>query len=283
MQPTSEGDQLAALGAHGFAVDGPFMRPQAAWSAAEQLAQAAAGDEGPLSVIGDFVLPPPDGPPSRDFQTLHLDFGLPLTRVAAADVARFTALHVPADAAPSHAATRLVPLRPLLAGGPWPDRAELLRRFARYGETHGAWDPTAGYIEGSLARLIEAALGDTPALPSVSAQPDFLCGTEFATLADEVKFFQHRGLHPEAVEIEVDLRPGELLVFDNLALAHGRRGTRRPGELHQRLFGHHALPEKQLTQLRDRVLAAFTPQRGAQDHSVQDGAVHRRAQHLDAG
>lgn len=48
---------------------------------------------------------------------------------------------------------------------------------------------------------------------------------EFGKLSDELEFFAQRGLHLDAVGTEVCLRPGEVLVFDNLALAHGRRGT----------------------------------------------------------
>ena len=57
-------------------------------------------------------------------------------------------------------------------------------------------------------------------------------------------------------EIDIHLQPGELLLFDNLALAHGRRGTRQPGELCQRVFGHHLQPAAQ-RKLRDHVLTAF--------------------------
>jgi hypothetical protein len=46
----------------------------------------------PLTVIGDFIIPPSDGSVSRDFQTLHFDFGLPLDPRIAQDVARYTAL-----------------------------------------------------------------------------------------------------------------------------------------------------------------------------------------------
>jgi hypothetical protein len=208
---------------------------------------------------GEFAIAPLHGPPSRDFQTLHHDFGLPLVPAVQADTALFTALHVAADAPPSTAATRLVPLRSLLSARAWPDRSELVRRFAAYGSTHGAWDHTAGYAEGSLARIIEAALGDAPALPSVQ-EPEFLCGTEFDSLAAEEEFFARRGLPVGAVSTLIRLQPGELLVFDNLMLAHGRRGTRQPGELHQRIFGFHALAVAKQAQLRDRVLTAFAAQ-----------------------
>jgi hypothetical protein len=51
--------------------------------------------------------------------------------------------------------------------------------------------------------------------------------------------------------------PGELLLFDNLALAHGRRGPRRPGELHQRVYGHQGLSRDAQCGLRGRLLDAF--------------------------
>jgi hypothetical protein len=53
------------------------------------------------------------------------------------------------------------------------------------------------------------------------------------------------------------LRPGDLLVFDNLRLAHGRSGTRQPGELRQRVFGYKNLSAAGQLELWDRVLGAF--------------------------
>lgn len=132
----------------------------------------------PIEMIGTFVVPPPAGRVSRDFQTLHFDFGVPHVPFAAADVARLKALHVPAWVSSAQALTRFVGLRPLLSGHTWPGLEELVRRFVAYGASHGAWQPDTGYAEGSLARVIEAALGQPPALPSVSANPDFLRGTE---------------------------------------------------------------------------------------------------------
>jgi len=234
---------------------GPLASVSHAWSTARSLVEAATQDC--LEVLGDFVIPPPEGPASRDFQTLHFDFGLPLNPVASTDLARYTALHIPASAQPSDAVTRLVPLGPLLGAIGWPDSKGLIARFTAYGHSHGAWDDAAGYVEGSLARIVEAALGQPPMLPSVKNEPDFLCGTEFATLSEELAFFARRCLPLAEVELEVLLQPGDLLVFDNLALAHGRRGTRQPGELHQRIFGHSALSVAEQIEFRDRVLAAF--------------------------
>jgi hypothetical protein len=251
--------KTAALGETGFVhIAEPFPTVVQAFAHARSLIESQhSGDVAPLSIIGEFVLPPLDGPATRDFQTLHFDFGLPLDPRAERDVARYTALHVPADAGEVSAATRLVPLRALLRQRAWPPAAELLERLVAYGRTHGAWDDASGYVEGSLARIVEAAGGTAPELPSVKTDLQFLCGLEFDSLRAELAFFARHGLLIEPVALEVSLAPGELLVFDNLALAHGRRGARAPGELHQRVFGHSCLEPSDQRLLRDRVLRAF--------------------------
>ena len=203
------------------------------------------------------MLAPPDGPASRPFQTLHIDFGVPLIATQPVDVARFTALHVAADAHLTQASTRLVALAPLLAQRRWPDHDQLIDRFAAYGHTHGAWDDTAGYTEGSLARIIEAAIGDPPVLASVKTTPGFRCGLEFTSLSEEIAFLAHRGVALDGIEQEVRLDPGELLIFDNQLVAHGRRGSRQPGELHQRVIGHQHAPPDQQRAIRDQFLTAF--------------------------
>ena len=84
-------------------------------------------------MIGDFILPPPDGEPTRDFQTLHFDFGVPLRPVREADVARYTALFIPPSAVTVTAVTRLVALNALLGQRRWPDQATLLENLIAYG------------------------------------------------------------------------------------------------------------------------------------------------------
>jgi hypothetical protein len=235
-----------------------FATAAEAFTVSQELIEECAGsssDEA-LSAIGDFILAPPDGEATRDFQTLHFDFGVPVSPLRDQDVARYTALFVPRSSVGVTAATRLVPLEALLDQRPWPDRATVLHNLTVYGETHGAWDDADGYYEGSLARVVEGALG-APRLPSVKSTPGFLCGMEFTTLAGESDFFKRLGLDVGVVEVEVPLQPGDMLVFDNLAVAHGRRGSRKQGELHQRVYGHRLLGPAAQCALRDRFLAAF--------------------------
>jgi Taurine catabolism dioxygenase TauD, TfdA family len=250
-------DGAVELSDRGFwLADRDFATRDLAFGAARVVVGTRCRADGvePLPVIGDFVVPPPDGAASRDFQTLHFDFGIPLVPTVAQDVARYIAR----SATCVSATTRLVPLVPLLRARDWPERSELLARFVAYGRTHGAWDDSRGYSEGSLARVIEAAVAAPPLLPSVKADPDFLCGMEFDSLRAELAFFRRHGLDVEEVAVDVALQPGQLMVFDNLALAHGRRGCRQPGELHQRVFGHRELSPVEQRALRERVLSAFS-------------------------
>jgi hypothetical protein len=242
-------------------IDGDFGTSEKAFAAAERLVGSRLSLDliEPLTVIGDFNLPPSNGPASRDFQTLHFDFGLPLDPRTPQDVARYTALYIAQGDDDVNAVTRLVPLVPLLAQRDWPERAELIARFVAYGRTHGSRDDRSGYSEGSFARVIDAATTSAPLLTSVKTHPDFLCGMEFDTFGQELAFFQQHGLDVEDVEIDIVLRPGQLLVFDNLAFAHGRRGQRQPGELHQRIFGHERLSPADQQGVRERVLSAFYP------------------------
>jgi hypothetical protein len=261
-------DHLQQLGQDGFAwIRHGIADAEEAFEVARGLVngRCAADGEAALRLVGAFILPPSDGQDSRDFQTLHFDFGVSLDPKVKQDFARYTALHIPAGFGQVSAVTRLVPLASLLAQRAWPSEAELLGRFVAYGRTHGAWNDDQGYVEGSLARIVEAAAG-APALPSVKADGGFLCGMEFDSIGAELRFFARHSLRVDEVQIDVALLPGELLIFDNLAVAHGRRGLRRPGELRQWVFGETLSVAGQLD-VRSQVLAAFGAPRSI-DHTT---------------
>jgi hypothetical protein len=251
---------------------GADLELEGAFTLAEELVEREAGCR--LDLVGQYVVPPVDGAPTRPFQTLHVDFGLPLAPVRPQAVATYTALHVPMGTPTEGATTRLVPLRELFGQRSWPAREALVRRLERYGRTHGAWDDRDGYTEGSLARLVEAADGAAPLLPSVK-EPGFRCGLEFDDADGEAAFFAARGLDVAAVAVEVRLAPGDLLVFDNHAVAHGRRGRRLPGELHQRFHGRLAAGVDEQLRLRDRLLDRF-PSPGSVGARVEGASVEQQ-------
>jgi len=137
--------------AQGKDVNVQSISEHAGWRCTDEYVAASDVVAAPIEMIGTFVVPAPAGRASRDFQTLHFDFGVPLVPFAAADVARLTALHVPAWVSSAQALTRFVGLRPLLSGHTCPGLGELVRRFVAYGASHGAWQPGTGFAEGSLA------------------------------------------------------------------------------------------------------------------------------------
>ena len=115
MEVRDEADELNSSGFVRLA--GPFRTANDADEVSFAVVDACRLRNGlpPLSIIGGFVLAPLDGGETRDFQTLHFDFGLPLDPKIEQEVARFTALYVPANAARVQAVTRLVPLVALWA------------------------------------------------------------------------------------------------------------------------------------------------------------------------
>jgi hypothetical protein len=247
-----EGDVLAVeLVRRGVVrVPGRYEVAADAWSAAMLIAEQAGrldsviADLKELAVVGEFIVPP-RGVVQRDFQALHIDFGLPRVGADAVAVARFTALHCAADLTASGAATRMVPLAGLLGQRNWPDPDVLIDRLRAKSADDEA-------VEGVLARVVEA-LDQTRDLPAKDSD-GFLCGMEFASLADERRYFARHGMSLESAEQEIVLEPGELLVFDNLVMAHGRRGQRQTNELHQLCVGFPSVEPADQAKLLEQVL-----------------------------
>ena len=249
----------AALLERGFArVPGRWPDSPAAWQTALRIA-ACAGDRDPLcaglpalEVVGEFTVPP-QGMAQRDFQALHIDYGVPKLGGPPVAVSRFTALYLDPGRAGSGTATRIVPLRRLLGQRPWPARAVISERLCRDADDDSL-------VEGILARIVESA-DQSRDLPARDTD-GFLCGMEFADLVEERRYFARHSLHLPSAEEELILSSGELLLFDNLLTAHGRRGRRHPGELHQLCIGFPSLDLPGQATLLDRILAAFDAPEG---------------------
>ena len=189
--PDEHRDVLAArLARDGLVrVPGRYECPAEAWRSAAVIAAGARRldpwcvDLTDLEVVGEFTVPPP-GAVQRDFQALHIDFGLPRLGVQPVAAARFTALHRSPDQPGSDAATRVVPLARLLGQRAWPARVVLMERFSC---SSAGDDP----VEGVLARIVES-FDLSVDLPAKNA-PGFLCGMEFASIEEERRYFARHG------------------------------------------------------------------------------------------
>lgn len=213
-------------------------------------AQAALCD--PLSLglpelkpVGEYSVPPPDALP-REYQALHIDFGLPVSLETPVDVARFTVLQVDAGRPGSKSVTRVVGLRALLGQRTWPAPDVVAERLRRSAIADKA-------VEGILGRIVEAFCEGTTLPPTSS--PGFLCGMEFSSYEEEDSYLRSHGMDVARAERRIVLRSGEVLVIDNLRTAHGRLGARSENELHQLFVGYQALTPNLQRVLLDRVLA----------------------------
>jgi hypothetical protein len=256
-------DHLVACLHSGFVASlDRYVCAEQAWEIALEMMQRADAVVGApcsgsgVDEIGRFLLPPA-GVVQRDFQVLHVDFGIPRATSSSVPLARFTALYVDPSCVRPDAATRIVRLDSLLAQRTWPSSEILIDRLSNAAN--------ASAVEGILARLIEAV--DASADLTVKETPGFLCGMEFGSIEDERGFFAAHGLDLGESEQAVVLEPGQLLVVDNLAVAHGRTGRRGTGELHQLCVGN---PSVDLAGQRD-LLRSFV-QLFATDASTADSS-----------
>jgi hypothetical protein len=210
--------------------------------ACDPMAQDSPG----LNVIGEIIAPPP-GSVQRNFQPLHIDFGLPFYPQTPVDVARFTVLHVDRSQASSGAATQIVGLSALLSQREWPARAVVANRLYSSADSEKP-------VEGILGRIIECVDEGTSLLSTMA--PGFLCGMEFCTIEEERSYFCSHGMDL-SIERRIVLGQHEVLLIDNLHTAHGRIGRRRTNELHQVFVGYRSLTQVGQRVLLDRVLAGF--------------------------
>lgn len=127
VQPRSRDEALALrLAEQGFVhLPERFACRGDAWARVSSVAMhACMGLRGanawwPLEVVGEFNLPP-EGVEQRDFQALHIDFGVPRLTADVVDVALYTGLYIDPARESSGSSTRVVGLGELVKQRAWP-------------------------------------------------------------------------------------------------------------------------------------------------------------------
>lgn len=181
------------------------------------------------------------------FQALHYDMGQPFLADQDQTLYTISALWRPANTpANPKAKTRLVSLEKLLEQNSFGNLDEIKTRFTDYIKNHGdGWiepEPHNTHRLACFARVIDAVSG----LNLLTGQIDTMIGQVFAYdknldgktgLQQEQDYFAKAGLNLEQVEEQIELLPGELLIFDNLRVVHGRIGERKARELENFIYG----------------------------------------------
>lgn len=184
---------------------------------------------------------------STGFQAMHYDMGMPFSASQPQSLYTISALYKPAGSEPNPLAkTRIANISKLLKQASLGKKEELASRLMAYVAKHGdGWTQPKPHNTERLAifaRVIDALRGETRLADKIDTMigqcfdydknPDGVYGLE-----QEYAFFKQAGLDLAAVEKQISLLPGQMLVFDNMTCVHGRVGRRQKRELIHFLFG----------------------------------------------
>jgi len=184
---------------------------------------------------------------STGFQAMHYDMGMPFSASQPQALYTISALYKPAGSEPNPLAkTRVASIAKLLNQVSLGKRDELASRLEAYASNHGdGWVQPKPHNTQRLAifaRVIDALRGETRLADKIDTMigqcfdydknPDGVYGLE-----QEYAFFKQARLDLAAVEKQISLLPGQMLVFDNMTCVHGRVGRRQKRELMHFLFG----------------------------------------------
>lgn len=180
---------------------------------------------------------------ASEFQILHFDMGMPLAEGKNQLLVTHVAIYLPAaTTGRTSARTRLVELSGLLSHLNL-SAQELEHRLVDYVGRYGdGWGGINTRRLACFARLLDAVTGGM----EVADETDRTVGQWFrsdAHLSSEVahqlemSFFARKGIDLGRAEVDVRLKPGDLLLLDNTRVIHGRVGRRRAREVCNFMFG----------------------------------------------
>jgi len=186
------------------------------------------------------------------FQCLHFDYGLPVLACGEQPLYGVVALYKTPCSERSPSQTRIVRLDALKKATSALRPSEIGRRLREYVAAYGdGWRQPEPANTGRISiflRFVEAIFGQKRFASLIeSDSANFLVdaakeiGLQASGVEAEQLLLQDLGVDLGSVEERVCLEPGDMLLFDNLAVVHGRIGRRQPRELWQMLFGLRSL------------------------------------------
>ncbi len=183
---------------------------------------------------------------STGFQALHYDMGQPILEDLPQTMYTIGALYRPLGERNPMAKTRIVSVQKLLSQKSFGSRQEIKDLLVNYTKRYGdGWTEPEPYNSLRLAcfaRFIDAISQQNKLCEN---QEDmigqcFAYDTESAGTngyQQERDFFACAGLDLQKAEEQIEIKPGQMLVYDNIRTVHGRIGKRQPKELLNFLFG----------------------------------------------
>lgn len=198
------------------------------------------------------------------FVALHFEMGAPLIAIDdQTTVCSLMGLYFPHDSEPNEVRTRTLHLGGLLSSHRWPDEREVEDALKFYAENYG--DGWGDYSTGRLscvARLLDGAVSDNE-LSFMKSFKETDCFNRSADgewvdgYQEEIDYFLSHGFLIETWEKRYTLRPGDLLIIDNLRVAHGQIGQREPEEIYQFIYGTNRATAFDVDQLRRQLVSTL--------------------------
>lgn len=200
----------------------------------------------------------------RKFQALHFDMGQPIVSPSTQTMYVILALYKPIDSEISLAETRMVSIEKLLSQKKFGSKTIIGRRLTTYVKKHGdGWkQPTMvnTFRLSCFARILDAVTNRNELIDDIDNTTGqwFDYSSEANSLINEQSFYFQCGLDLTQVEARVALKPGQLLIIDNMRCVHGRFGPRKSQEVYQFLFGVKSATPQMIDTYREWLVRQFS-------------------------
>lgn len=192
-------------------------------------------------------IPVCDDSVETSFQALHFDMGQPMFSEEPQNMFMITGLFIPKKETPKTAKTRVINIRGLFNDSKkFGTKKEVEEKIVDYVKKYGdGWaypDKVNTCRISCFARVVDAVAGTNELadyFDKTMAQwfqdPNNKDGG--ASKVMEKKFYAERGIDLDSIEEDIVIKPGQLLIVDNMRTAHGRIGKRNAKETWQFMYG----------------------------------------------
>jgi hypothetical protein len=198
------------------------------------------------------------------FQALHFDMGQPFLPEERQTLYAFGALYRPPGERNPNAKTRILNIQELFTQKSFGSAEDIRTKLQSYIQNYGdGWinpSPHNTHRLACFARLADAISGRNQLCQKIDTmigQCFFYDKTPSGIdgLKQEEDFFRELGLHITTTEDQIEILPGQMLIYDNMRCVHGRIGKRKQKELFNFLFGIKEVSKSQIQSYQDWIIS----------------------------